>query len=238
LLCEIAPIWETDGIRLLESTWAADKLQVVFSTKPNVSPLLLSQRAKGRLTHALRSGGYDNQLSRKVCVRTLGDNIASEVERYIEQQVKRANFIDPRFEEGLAKLTVCDCRVDLSQPSESNRVRYWYNVHLVLVVAERFSIGDTALLRTLRDACLKVAAKKQYVISRLAIMPDHLHVAMRGNSNESPEEIAFAFQNNLAFAAGQTRIWQDTYYVGTFGEYNMNAVRGRIAETKGSRKVE
>ena len=62
-------------------------------------------------------------------------------------------------------------------------------------------------------------------------MPDHLHVALRGNIEQSPHEIALAFQNNLAYALGRGKIWQDTYYVGTFGEYNMRAIR-RLREQR------
>ena len=56
--------------------------------------------------------------------------------------------------------------------------------------------------------------------------PDHLHAAMRGNAELSPEEIALAFQNNLAFVLGQRRVWENTYYVGTFGEYDLKVLRG------------
>ena len=56
-------------------------------------------------------------------------------------------------------------------------------------------------------------------------MPDHLHAAIRGNQTHSPDKIVSAFQNNLAFGLGQVRIWEDTYYAGTFSEYNMEAIR-------------
>jgi REP element-mobilizing transposase RayT len=56
-------------------------------------------------------------------------------------------------------------------------------------------------------------------------MPDHLHAAIRGNIKQSPQEIALAFQNNLAYIMGQVRLWTPTYYVGTFGEYDMWAIR-------------
>jgi RNA polymerase sigma factor (sigma-70 family) len=36
--------------------------------------------------------------------------------------------------------------------------------------------------------------------------------------------------NNLAYAMGQKAIWQNGYYVGTFSEYNMNAVRPRFKD--------
>ena len=56
-------------------------------------------------------------------------------------------------------------------------------------------------------------------------MPDHLHLALRGNIEQSPEEIALAMMNNLAYGFGQNPIWQSSYYAGTFGDYDMDAVR-------------
>ena len=56
-------------------------------------------------------------------------------------------------------------------------------------------------------------------------MPDHLHAALCGNIQHSPQEIALAFQNNLAYALGQIKLWADTFYVGTFSEYDMWAIR-------------
>lgn len=47
---------------------------------------------------------------------------------------------------------------------------------------------------------------------------------------QSPEEIALAFLNNLAYVLGQRRWWEAGYYAGTFGEYGMAAVRRKVAE--------
>ena len=58
-------------------------------------------------------------------------------------------------------------------------------------------------------------------------MPDHLHVALRGNVAESPAAIALAFMNNKAFAIGQNAIWQYRFYAGTFSEYDVRALRGK-----------
>lgn len=52
-------------------------------------------------------------------------------------------------------------------------------------------------------------------------------MALRGNFERSPQEIALALQNHLARAAG-CRVWQDGFYVGTFSEYDLEVVR-RIA---------
>lgn len=58
-------------------------------------------------------------------------------------------------------------------------------------------------------------------------MPDHIHMAVRGDIGSSPEEIALAFQNALACAAG-CRAWQAEYYAGTFSGYDLDVIR-RIA---------
>ena len=42
-------------------------------------------------------------------------------------------------------------------------------------------------------------------------MPDHLHLALRGNIEQCLEEIALAMMNNLAYAFGQNPIWQSSY---------------------------
>jgi REP element-mobilizing transposase RayT len=231
LLSEVAPLWETDGLRLLEYRWLPDKLQILFSAQPHVSPAVLAGRAKGRLHYALRKADLNLPLSRKVSVRTVGDNTRRDVEAYLESQVPAAQFVDERFAAMLKEMQVVDEAVDLAQPSESLHGRYWYNLHMVLVVDGRQRIVDGQNLRTIRDGCLRIAAKKEHRISRLAVLPDHLHAAIRPGIEESPLDVVFAYQNNLAHLLGG-RVWQDSYYVGTFGEYSMSAIRER-AEDRG-----
>jgi REP element-mobilizing transposase RayT len=64
-------------------------------------------------------------------------------------------------------------------------------------------VVDRTRLATLRDWSFAVAERKGYRISRLSVMPEHLHVSLRGNIEHSPCQIAPAFQNNLAYALGQ-----------------------------------
>lgn len=151
-------------------------------------------------------------------MRSIGDNARTDVEQYIMNQVAKDRLVDPRFEGVLGQFTVADPAVDLSAATETLSGRYWYNLHLVVVTVERFRIADAAWLGRIRDQSIRIAQKKGHAISRLSVMPDHLHIAMRGNIDQSPQDIALAFQNNLAYALGQCRVWRDTYYVGTFSE--------------------
>jgi len=226
LLNRVAPLWEQDGLRMLEYRTSQDKLQVTFSTTPGVSPIALTRLAKGRLQHAMREAGAGFEgFSRKLAVRSIGRNRTEEVRAYIARQVEKEHFADLAFEAMMRRFTVVRPDVDLAVPTMTARGRYWYNLHVVLVVVERRRIVDPQRLGTIRDWCFRIATKKGHQIAALSVMPDHLHVAMRGNPDHSPQEIALAFQNNLAYAVGQTRIWNDGFYVGTFGEYDMQAIR-------------
>src|SRR5688500_14944557 len=77
LLSSIADGWESDGLRALEWQWHEDAIQITFSAKPHVSPVFLATRAKGRLQHALRTAGSPQDFSRKLAVRSIGDNCAA-----------------------------------------------------------------------------------------------------------------------------------------------------------------
>ncbi len=228
-------LWEQDGLRRLEHAWSTDRIQITFSAKPNVSPVYLATRAKGRLQYLLR-----NQLSefpgftRKVSVRSIGENTSQDVAAYIASQLDKEAFVDPRFVEQLREFTRVFSEVDLATPTESARGRYWYNLHIVLVVACRGRIHDLAQLRTLFERSLRIAERKGHRIASISVMPDHLHMALRGDLERSPVDIALDFLNNLAFAIGQVRVWQDGFYAGTFSEYDMNAIRCRAAREQNS----
>ncbi len=78
--------------------------------------------------------------------------------------------------------------------------------------------------------CTKNRSTIRTTSNRLSrcVTHDHLHVALRANIEHSPEEIAVSFQNNLTFMLRKGAIWRPGYYVGTFGEYNMNAIRRAV----------
>jgi len=127
----------------------------------------------------------------------------------------------------LKRFTVVDESVALNHPSESNSGRYWYNLHVVLVVADRARFRNEADFVKLDRAIVATATKLQYQLAFRAWMPDHRHVALRENIAESPAEIALSFMHNTAFVMGQNAIWQHGFYAGTFSEYDVRALRGR-----------
>ena len=224
-LSELAGQWEGDGLRLLEHNWTPKYISITFSATPKVSPVLLAARAKGRLQHALRIAGNPVKFSRKVSVRSIGHNTRETVETYVRTQIEREEFADPRYKTMLKSQIITDPTVDLSQPAQTNSGSYWYNLHLVLVVSDRYRMGWGKEAKDLPPVARQIAKENGYEISTLSAMPDHLHVALRGNGEHTPQDIALTFQNKLAKELGKCRVWEHNYYVGTFGEYTMRAVR-------------
>jgi REP element-mobilizing transposase RayT len=211
--------WKTDGLHLLEQNVSRDEIQLTVSAGPDLAPTAITRLLKGRVQHAFRTSGTPIEFSRKVCLRAIGENTRTVVEAYIRDQLVHADLADPRYRASLQSQAFTQDAVDLAAPSETNSGRYWYNLHVVLVTEERYRIsGETAGM--IANAC-RVSS-----VAKCSVMPDHLHLAVKASPEQSPGEVAEFFQITTAKAVRVLRLWKDTFYVGTFGEYGMKAVRG------------
>ena len=103
--------------------------------------------------------------------------------------------------------------------------RYWYQLHLVQVVDRRDRIRDLDFLGDLFETCQAIALDRGYQIAAISVMPDHLHLGLRGSVADSPERIALSYMNESCRSLKVTGLWRPSFYVGTTGVYNMNAVR-------------
>ena len=220
----LAALWQTDGLTLLSQTWKSDLIQLAFSVTPDIAPVFFTQRVKGRLQHALREAGQPTDFSRKVGMRAIGKNITTVVENYLARQTDRGEFADERYRATLATEAFEDVSLDLADPAEVKRGRYWYNLHLVLVTAGRYRMGREDFVLKLRTTAQSTATEHGCALKAFALMPDHVHVALRGNVERAPVEIGVAFQNDLARAAG-CRLWDDHFYAGTFSEYSLKKIQ-------------
>jgi REP element-mobilizing transposase RayT len=223
----LSKLWEQDGIRLLERKCTQEHWQATFSTKPSVAPSLIVARVKGRIDHHCRTLQIPFKFSRKVALRAIGNNTSEEVQHYIRKQVDSAKFVDSKFAEAMKQFTrVWD--TDSNQfhaPVEVSSGRYWYQLHLVLVVEGRDRIGDMQFLARLFETFQTIALNHGYHLGGISVMPDHVHLSLRGIATESPETIALWYMNETCFRLNVMGLWRPSYYVGTTGVYNMNAVR-------------
>jgi REP element-mobilizing transposase RayT len=216
---------KSDALELESHTWSADAIHLSVAASPDCAPVWIAQRLKGRLDHALRKCGSNTSFSRKVSLRAFGHNRTAVVDRYVRDQLDHVDLADPRYRQTLESVAVNDPTVDLSAPAVSSHGRYWYGLHVVFVVASRYRVGEQRFLDRLRARIRDASAGKGCALKRVAIMPDHMHLALRGNPKLSPAEIAVGLQEATAEVAG-CRLWDDEFYVGTFGDYDHGAVKG------------
>ena len=224
LLDELVAAFRTDRLLLESHAWSSDSIQLTVAAMPDQAPVWISQRLKGRLDHALRQRATPVAFSRKVSLRAIGHNRTLVVEQYVRDQLAHVDLADPKYRATLAEVAIHNPAVDLAEPAASSHGRYWYNLHVVFVVADRYRVGGRGFLDRLRARVISLAADQGCALKRVAIMPDHMHVALRGNPTLSPDTIALGLQNASAEAAG-CRFWEHAFYVGTFGEYDKEAVR-------------
>ncbi len=226
--------WTKDGLRCISHRWQPDLVQFTFEAPPDVSPEVVAGRAKGRLDHALRGTGWRHGFERKVSVRSLGENTLEVVLRYIATQLDRADLADPRYVSSLAEAAWEDGDIDLEEPVASGYGRYWYNLHLVAVTNGRWRIGRedflpkvTSAVRTWSES-LGAGGKGRARpgVHSLAVMPDHVHLAVRGPAAQSPDEIAGSLREVLNRAAG-CLLFDARVYAGTFSSYPLSHVRSR-----------
>jgi REP element-mobilizing transposase RayT len=217
--------WQADGLELIRWHTEDHRVQCLFNSNIDTPPTLCSSRAKGRLQNELRKHGTPVKFSRRVGMRCLGDNTREIVARYLDKQVGKSDYVDPRFKDYLNQFTVADPEALLNSPQRTAHGEYWYNLHLVIVVQDRRNpMTRDETFKQVGQTCFKIARKHDHQIAELAIMPDHIHCSLRGNHEQSPQEIGLCFLNNLAYVLGYNRCWSEEFYVGTFSEYSVKAI--------------
>jgi len=220
-LCK--PLWLEDDFIFENYDLDQGSLKCLFEVDPTISAVTFTKRIKGRLDHAFRQLGTPVKFSRKVGFRSLGSNTRNVVNQYVEKQVGKSDYIDPKFKSFLNDFTVVDRSVDLKEFSSVAHGRYCCNVHLVLVIDDRrYPIEDRDMFVKVRDTCFKIAVKHDHKIARLAIMPDHIHISLRVDPKVPTKELGICFLNNLAYCMGRHRWWSREFYVGSFSEYSVD----------------
>lgn len=224
--------WEADGLRPLEWIWTPEGIQILFSALPSVNPVFLAQRAKGRLQQLLRKEGTPVNFSRKVSVASVGNPREKTVEKYLQAQLDGGDFADPGYRNALADLAYEASDFSLTEPTPTHSGRYVYALHVVLVTADRWRMPSETAGRV-RQSLLNLSEASSWKMGKLAMMPDHLHLALRGDPLQSPQEMAEALREASSAAVGTKGFLMPGAYLGTFGPYGMAGIRAKIKEGNG-----
>lgn len=215
-----------DQIRILSWRWLTpDSTQFVVSSTPGSSPCIIIQRLKGRLQYVIRE--YAKKALRlHYSIRSFGTQERNIVEQYVQGQTNHHLMATSKSQSIFEDLNYKDLTVDLSSMRKTSHGSYWYNLHLVLVHAERWCDVKRSRLERVKQVILQSGNRKSWRISRCSILADHFHLALGCNFEESPESVVLSFMNNVSWVYEMTPILQFSAYVGTFGEYDHRVIKG------------
>jgi REP element-mobilizing transposase RayT len=221
---------ERDGIRLLEfRNIDARTGQFFVSTAPAVAPAAVARSLKGRLQYLLREK-VPRFWRRHYSITSVGDAHNDALQGYVARQVQRHPMADPRIIDRLTDLQFHDPQVALDEPRSSGHARFTHNLHLVFETAEHLHDVREEWLQTNRSRFVATCRHKDWHLSRLAQVSNHMHALLGCDITEPPREIALSLLNNLAHAHGMKPVFAYSFYVGTFGNYDHNAIRMKLED--------
>ena len=219
---------ELDGVRILEFRMVQPTVAQFFvSTQPSLSPSAIVRSLKGRWQYLIRSE-CSKAFRRNYQVVSIGDANAQALENYVGQQTAKHTMADPQVQRRLEALQFCDPQVELGAVRYSHYGRFIYNLQVVLESAEFLHVVQQDELSSMREAIVRTSRKKQWSLSRIGLLSNHVHCLVGAGVKETPESIALSLMNNISWVQGMSAVLRYSYYAGTFGPYNRAAVRRNL----------
>lgn len=215
---------EPDGVRVLNHRLTEKGTsQFLLSTKPDVAPVLLVARVKGRLQHLVQ-GQRPKAFRRNYSLHSLGSTKRGKLDEYLAGQTGKHPMADPRVQAMLERYQIFNPEVDLSAVRRNSHAEYRYNLHFSLVNDWREPEIREDRIQRIHDMLLKASSQRGELLSRGAIVADHIHVTIGCNLEDAPFDVVLSYMNNLAHACGMKAILKFSCFVGTFGEYDLGVV--------------
>lgn len=224
-LDNLKPLTEKDGVRILEYRFKDEIVsQFLISSRPEISPSGIIRSVKGRLQYLIRlqipkafKGNYS--------IKSVGSAKLDIAGHYLDSQLEHHQMADSNVQERFEKYHINNKNVDLKSPRYSSHGQFNYNLHLVLINVGRWrEIRDAYLTKSL-NLIQRTAQKKNHLILKARLLPDHIHVILGCYITESPMDVALAYMNNIAYGHGNVPLFQYNFFVGTTGEYDLGAIR-------------
>ncbi len=219
---------QTDGVRILEARLAQPNVgQFFVSTPPEVTPSQIVRSVKGRWQYLIRTQ-RSSDFRRNYYIGSVGNANCQVLDQYVAGQTGKHSMADPNVQKRLQSLQFHDAAIDLDQARTSSHGRFIYNLQVVIENTDRLHDVREGVLLDLRAMIVRTAAKKQWQLSRIGTLSNHFHVLLGAHVTESPASVALSLMNNLAYVQGMKPVLRFSYYVGTFGPYDRNAIRRQL----------
>jgi REP element-mobilizing transposase RayT len=219
-----------DSIRILECHQPSQSTaQFFLSTQPQLSPADTARSIKGRLQYLLRDS-IPQLWRRHYSISSVGSAKNEVVQNYVGRQVQHHPLADEKVVERLLQFQFHDPSVDLTVLRSSAHGRFSHNLHLVLENTNHLCDVREDWLSVSRAMLIAACRKKGWPLSRVGMVANHLHALLGCDVTESPRDVALSLMNNLAYAHGMKPVYERSFYVGTFGAYDEQAIRRSVAD--------
>jgi putative transposase len=228
-----------ENFHLLDSTIDKDHLRLLLSLKPVQRVSRAIQMLKGNISREfgltcneqlaihrasrLWAKGYFAQSSGKVNLDAARKYVESQASHhgYQGDWSKRLTFRNEAF---------------VSPAFDISHSLAILNYHVVLVSDKRIPIFDEVIAPKLFEYVIKIGEKHQFVVDRMSLLPDHLHLLIEAIPKVSVEECVLAVMNNtqqwmmkrysgVLKETGGWNVWQPSFYAGTVGDYTTAQVK-------------
>lgn len=227
-LSELRTATEADGVRILEyREIASDTCQCFVSTRPAVAPAQIVRSLKGRWQHLLRHQ-QALRFRRNYCIVSVGQANLDALGQYIARQPDRHRMADPGIQERIAALQFYDPAADLRSERVGTYGRFLHSLHVVLESPPGWYEIRINVLQRSQQMIIAGARKHGWLLSRIGLLSNHVHILLGAQVTDAPEAIALSLMNNLAYAHQMQAVLRFSYFVGTCGRYDRNAVRQAI----------
>jgi hypothetical protein len=225
-LAELQAGTKKDGVRVLSHHFSTKGCsQFLLSTLPTVRPVDAVRSVKGRLQTLLRRTMVQAFL-RNYDLHSVGSTTREKAEAYVASQLEHHSATVGEVLHHLADLQFSDPDVDLSAAQYSAHARHRCNLHLSFVHDGRSRVIWIPQLTAARNMILRACAAHGIRLSRIGLLPDHLHLIVGLSHETAPIDAALSLMNNIAFVYDMRPILMPSCFLGTIGEYNLGAVRG------------
>lgn len=198
-------------------------VQFLLHTKPSISPEDAVRFVKGRLQYLIKSE-VPKAYRKNYSIKSIGQAKAQVVEEYVSSQLSHHRMADPRVNKMMQKCQLSFPEIDLSAVRYTSHGQFIYNLHLVYVHQRRFNEISESALRASVVMIKKTAKSQKHLLRTAGILSDHIHIALGCGIDNTPQNVALSYMNNLAYAHDMKCIYQYGYFAGTFGQYDLGAV--------------
>lgn len=216
---------ETDGVRILSHRFSTKGCsQFLLSTRPAVAPVNAVRSVKGRLQYLIRDQ-LPQAFLRNYDLHSIGSTTREKAAAYVASQLSHHAESLGTITQQLADLQFADPEVDLSAIQFSAHARHRCNLHLVFVHNRYCPAPSPTQLADVRDMIRRASTAKKYALSRIGLLPDHLHLIVGVPHDVTPFDVALSYMNNIAFVYGLKPVLMPSCFMGSIGEYNLGAIQ-------------